>query len=97
MCDPTGFQYFAMKDGVVAGMMGDELAAMGDEGVQLRVEFPVQCGARVLRDGEEVWRTEDQSITMEGVAASGAYRVEGWLEVDGEKRPWIYSNPIYIR
>jgi acetyl esterase/lipase len=26
----------------------------------------------------------------------GAYRVEAWLTVDGEQRPWIYSNPIYL-
>ena len=24
-------------------------------------------------------------------------RVEGWLKLDGEDRPWIYSNPIYVR
>jgi acetyl esterase/lipase len=24
------------------------------------------------------------------------YRVEAWLEVAGELRPWIYSNPVYV-
>jgi hypothetical protein len=23
--------------------------------------------------------------------------VEGWLELGGEERGWIYSNPIYVR
>ena len=27
----------------------------------------------------------------------GVYRVEGWLTVDTEERPWIYANPIYVR
>lgn len=27
----------------------------------------------------------------------GAYRVEAWLKLDGEYRPWIYSNPIYVK
>src|SRR4029434_10757136 len=27
----------------------------------------------------------------------GAYRLEAWLEVDGEDRPWIYSNPVYLQ
>jgi hypothetical protein len=31
------------------------------------------------------------------VTAPGDYRVEGWLGVGGEERPWVYSNPIYVR
>ena len=31
------------------------------------------------------------------VTAPGVYRIEGWLEVGGEERPWLYSNPIYVR
>jgi len=27
----------------------------------------------------------------------GVYRLEGWLKIDGEDRPWIYANPIYVR
>ena len=37
------------------------------------------------------------SVVLVAVAAAGVYRVEGWLKVDGEERPWIYSNPIYAR
>ena len=31
------------------------------------------------------------------VTTPGVYRVEAWLEVAGEERPWFYSNPIYVR
>ena len=31
------------------------------------------------------------------VNAPGVYRVEGWLEVGGEERGWVDSNPIYVR
>lgn len=31
------------------------------------------------------------------VESPGVYRVEAWLDADGERRPWIYSNPIYVR
>ena len=31
------------------------------------------------------------------VKGPGAYRIEAWLDVGGESRPWIYSNPIYVR
>ena len=27
----------------------------------------------------------------------GVYRVEVWLTLAGEPRPWILSNPIYVR
>ena len=41
-----------------------------------------------LRNGEDLeW----------AIGAPGVYRVEGWLDVAGERRPWIYSNPIYVR
>jgi hypothetical protein len=30
------------------------------------------------------------------VTEAGVYRIEVWLEVGGEMRPWIYSNPIRI-
>jgi len=32
-----------------------------------------------------------------GLSNPGVYRVEGWLKLDGELRPWVYSNPIYVR
>src|SRR5260370_17064548 len=28
---------------------------------------------------------------------AGAYRLEAWLDVDGEQRPWIYTSPIYFK
>ena len=35
--------------------------------------------------------------TIARMIETGVYRVEGWLKLDGEDRPWIYSNPIYVR
>jgi hypothetical protein len=31
------------------------------------------------------------------VKEPGAYRLEAWLELDGELRPWIFANPVYVR
>ena len=31
------------------------------------------------------------------LSAPGVYRVEGWLALGGEDRPWVYSNPIYVK
>src|SRR5205085_10633222 len=36
-------------------------------------------------------------VTNFETKTAGAYRVEVWLDVDGEQRPWIYSNPIYLK
>jgi hypothetical protein len=31
------------------------------------------------------------------VERPGSYRVEAWLASSGRERPWIISNPIYLR
>jgi acetyl esterase/lipase len=46
--------------------------------------------------GEIVKETVGTNLTYEA-KAPGPYRVEAWLTVDGEERPWIYSNPVYLR
>jgi hypothetical protein len=30
------------------------------------------------------------------VKQPGAHRLEAWLEIAGERRVWIYSNPIRV-
>ena len=31
------------------------------------------------------------------VKEPGPYRLEAWLQLDGEWRPWVFANPIYVR
>ena len=95
MCDPTGFQYYA--DTEHRGprvIMGDE----ADAGTVTRLvaRFPVDCVIRLLEDGKVVAEKADSELEYRP-AGPGVYRVEGWLNVDGEERAWIYSNPIYLR
>jgi hypothetical protein len=52
---------------------------------------------RLLRHGEEVATSEGKSEFEFTVTEPGAYRLEAWLKLDGEYRPWIFSNPIYVR
>ncbi len=75
--------------------MGDEVRFAADQ-QKLQARFPVACHIRLLRNGKPVADLEGDQLEY-GVAAAGVYRVEGWLKVDGEERPWIYSNPIYVR
>jgi hypothetical protein len=74
---------------------------MGDEtrfvpGGSLVAEFPVSCRIRLLNGGQVVAEQTGNHLEFP-LAAPGVYRVEGWLEMDGESRGWLYSNPIYVR
>ena len=92
MCDATGFSFV---------LSAPDKAIMGDEakfaaGQKLLAQFPVACHIRLIQDGKAIADQESDHLEY-AVGAPGVYRVEGWLKVDGEARPWIYSNPIYLR
>ncbi len=40
---------------------------------------------------------EDTTTFEYAATEPGAYRLEAWLRLDDEWRPWLYSNPIYVR
>src|SRR5262245_17294215 len=95
LCDPTGFYFAALNDnGSVAGISGDQVG--NGAGITLKAAFPVRCLVKVIHDGQVLNVTEGDSVRLPA-SGPGVYRVEGWLTVDGEQRPWIYSNPIYVR
>ena len=74
--------------------MGDEISFA--RGLRLAAEFPVACDIRVIKNGNEIHAEHGRSLDLK-VRGPGVYRVEGWLTVDTEERPWIYANPIYVR
>ncbi len=102
MCDATGFRVVLQiaespetrKSAPL--MMGDEVKFTTAKGAKLLARFPVACHARLLRDGK-VTAEGDHDQFEHTVESSGVYRLEGWLKIDGEDRPWIYANPIYVR
>ena len=65
-------------------------------GLRLRAEAPLAGRFRLIRDGKAVLDERGPAIEYQ-VEQSGVYRVEVWLKVAGEDRPWILSNPIYVR
>lgn len=93
LCDSTGFAFVAMKGGKRAAVMGDEVK-LGDA-LSLSAATPVKCTMKLMRNGEVIQTTNATRMDSD-VKAPGVYRIEAWLEVDGEQRPWIYSNPIYV-
>ena len=96
LADPTGFQFFVGEPEAPAAIMGDEWILDAGTTAELKALFPLPATIRLIRNGEEIAVTEARSLTHR-LDRSGVYRVEAWLEVDGEWRTWIYSNPVYVR
>jgi hypothetical protein len=92
MCDATGFSL--VLSAPATAIMGDEVKSAA--GQKLLAQFPSSCRIRLIQDGKAVADQEGDHLEY-AVAGPGVYRVEGWLKLDGEDRPWIYSNPIYVR
>jgi hypothetical protein len=93
LCDPSGF-FFVIKNGHLGGMMGTRIPLEKGK-TEVVVETPLAANLRVLRDGAVVREKVTDSLRFK-IAEAGVYRVEAWLDVDGELRPWIYSNPIIV-
>lgn len=94
LCDATGFAFIAERNAKRIGGMGDALKL--EKGLKLRLAAPVPGIIKLFRNGKVVQEaTSDRLDFM--VSEAGIYRAEIWLIVDGEQRPWIYSNPIHIK
>ena len=91
--EAKGFSFF-IADGSRECTMGDEFLL--DRQAVLKVGLPGKGKIRVVRDGtlfgEEIGRVMKCNIEKRGI-----YRVEVYLKVLGKYRPWIFSNPIYVR
>ena len=74
--------------------MGDEVKFAPRR--TLVAQFPVPCHARLLSGGKVIAERSGDRLEHQ-VAAPGVYRVEGWLELGGETRGWIYSIRSTVR
>lgn len=77
-------------------------ASMGDtitieDGVTLQIRMPEPTELRLLCDGEVVRQWEKTTNGALVTTRPGVYRVEAYINYLGERRGWIFSNPIYIR
>ncbi|MEP7272711.1 MAG: histidinol phosphatase [Acidobacteriota bacterium] len=95
LTDPTGFAFVARDEGSSRnlGIMGDEIALRSK--LQLQIEAPGVGAIKLFHNGRIVGEAESDRMVFK-VEAPGVYRVEIWLSVDGELRPWIYSNAIRV-
>jgi acetyl esterase/lipase len=92
LCDPTGFAFGAVNNlGVFA--MGDRVPLQGS--TRIMALTPIAARMKLFYNGTVVRETTTNSFSYTA-KKPGAYRLEAWLTVDGEERPWIYSNPVYL-
>lgn len=95
--DASGFNFTAENNQGLK-IMGDEIELL--DGVRLQVQTPVTSRVKLFKDGQVI-RDEDKAPRYEfPINERGVYRVELYLSQLGslvQDKPWIISNPIYVR
>jgi hypothetical protein len=97
--DAGGFRFTA-DSGADRRIMGDEIQLPALGKVTLAVSAPVRCRTVFFRDGEVLQEVKDSSRAELSVDRKGVYRVELYLDQLGSLltgKPWIISNPIFVR
>jgi hypothetical protein len=85
-----GFTFSLERSGTTVAIQGDALHWERD--FELVVRVPEAARIMLLRDGHVI-ETRETAELRYLAAAPGVYRVE----VERRNRPWIFSNPIYLR
>lgn len=95
--DTSGFTFEA-KSGDQTKIQGDEIPFQND--TRLVVHTPVASRILLFKDGSVILNESGITTKEIPVTERGVYRVEVYLpeieRIVGEK-PWIISNPIYVR
>lgn len=95
--DPSGFSFTVESQGEQK-IQGDEIT-LGTN-TRLSVQTPVSSRIKLFKDGNVI--SDDNGVTSKDFAVGerGVYRVEVYLPQLGKlgaDKPWIISNPIYVR
>lgn len=93
LCDATGFRFVAGNNNGVYDI-GDQVPMLNN--TRLTATLPIPAKIKLIHNGAVISETEGSSLTYTPKEI-GAYRLEAWLTVDGEERPWIYASPIYLK
>jgi len=92
LANPTGFS-FRWETDRDRGLMGDSVAA--GEKPTLFANLPAPAELMLKRHGQLVASAKSDALEYRP-KLPGPYRLEAYVELVGEPRPWIYSNPIYV-
>ncbi|WP_026967661.1 hypothetical protein [Algoriphagus terrigena] len=92
-----GFQYFALNtEKELAGILGDSVSVQDVH--QLKVLSPFPARFRLIRDGELLLETKENSYEFEFSPENqiGNYRIEADLWLADHWVNWIFTNPISL-
>ncbi|MCZ7554139.1 MAG: hypothetical protein B6D39_09880 [Anaerolineae bacterium UTCFX2] len=88
-----GFSFHAHGYGHTA-MMGGTISARW--GITIQIRLPAEAECRLICNGAIVNEWNNQKLCTHPAKETGAYRVEVYSVLHGQKRGWIFSNPIYV-
>ena len=95
--DAKGFMYCSKdREGQVSGILGDSVRL--DQAKSFYALSPLPGEFRLIRDGKTIDASPDDEYqyTWSGPIDKGVYRIEVHIKLDGERVPWVYTNPIYV-
>jgi hypothetical protein len=90
--DPRGFR-FSVSSGGAEAFPGERVPLA--DGARGAVDLPFPGVIRVIRNGRPLLEEAGRSLRF-AVDGPGRYRVEAFLKKLRKRRPWIYSNPVYV-
>ncbi|HEX8719366.1 MAG TPA: hypothetical protein VF736_01875 [Pyrinomonadaceae bacterium] len=97
--DATGFRFEA-ENGTERRTLGEEIRLPEGGAVKLTARSPVKCRTVFLHDGQVFGEVKDSALAELSTDRRGVYRVEVYLDQLGgllEGKPWVISNPIFVR
>ncbi len=92
--DPTGF-VFSAYDAVSRAWPGGDFTRQGQAIIETRLPRPGRIF--LIRDGRVIKEEHRRSALQWDLDLPGVYRVEAHQFVGGRWRPWIFSNPIWVK
>ncbi|PKN33853.1 MAG: hypothetical protein CVU61_11180 [Deltaproteobacteria bacterium HGW-Deltaproteobacteria-19] len=95
LASSTGFRFQAERPAGVV-VMGEEAHFQSDEDWVLQVRVPGEGRICLVRDGAVIREESGRSLSLPA-PGPGVYRVEVRRWSWGRWRPWIFSNPVYLR
>lgn len=97
--DASGFRFTA-DNGSDRRTLGEEIQLPAGGAVKLTARSPVKCRTVFFRDGQAVLEVPDSALAELSGDRKGVYRVEVYLDQLGSLlagKPWVISNPIFVR
>ncbi len=85
---------FTVDDGCKIVTMGEEFSL--EKKAEIKICLPSAARVILLRNSCAVLDYHADKISF-SVERNGVYRMEAYLKLWGRYRPWIFSNPIYVR